>query len=129
MGRSLLLALIALTSFSQALPPGDKSTRTPEQQKIDSQLLTEIKRATSGGKRPAAETLVRLDRRQRALVDVRAAITPELKQHVARLGGTIVSTAPEVDSLIAWIPLLKLEQLAGNSSVRSIQPAAMATHK
>jgi hypothetical protein len=121
--------LLTLITFPQTALPGDKSTRTPAQRKIDSQLLDEIRRATTGQKRSAEATLVRLDRRQRALVDVRAVVTPELKRQVAGLGGTIVSTAPEVDSLIAWIPLMKLEQLAGNSSIRSIQPAATAAHK
>jgi hypothetical protein len=134
LARSLLVAVLALTSF-QALPPGEKSTRTPAQQKISSLLLDEIQRvknATLRGERPSVPSegaLVKVDQKQRALVDVRAAVTPDIRRQVIQAGGTIVSTWPDADSVIAWVPLLKLEQLAEGSSVRGIQPADQATHK
>jgi hypothetical protein len=126
--------MLALTSL-QALPPGDKSVRTPAQQKISSLLLDEIRRAKEGTavgeRKPEASgvVLVKIDRKQRALVDVRAAVTPDITRQVTRLGGTVVSTWPVADSVIAWVPLLKLEQLAESSTVRAIQPADQATHK
>jgi hypothetical protein len=126
--------MLALTSL-QALPLSDKSTRTPAQRKISSVLLDEIRRAkegTSAGERkPEASgvVLVKIDRQQRALVDVRAAVTSDITGQVSRLGGTVVSTWPAADSVIAWVPLLKLEQLAETSTVRAIQPADQATHK
>ena len=139
MASGLLIAALALTSL-QALPPSDKSTRTPAQQKISSSLLDEIRRAkersAAAGKPPDAEgspvkpvKLVKIDRKHRALVDVRATVTSDITQQVTRLGGTIVSTWPVADSVIAWVPLLKLEQLAESSTVRAIQPADQATHK
>jgi hypothetical protein len=62
-------------------------------------------------------------------VDVRAAVTADMKGQLVKVGGTIVSTSIAADSSIAWVPLLKLEQLAELASVRAIEPAAEATHK
>jgi hypothetical protein len=132
---SVLLVVLLMLTASQSFSPGDKKARTPAQQKINSQLLSAIRRAkdapatSQGPSEPSERALVKIDRHQRALVDVRAAVTSGLKQHVVRLGGAIVSAWPEADSLIAWVPLLKLEQLAELPSVRAIQPAAQATHK
>jgi hypothetical protein len=136
LASGLLIATLALTSL-QGLPPSDKSTRTPAQQKISSSLLDEIRRAkerrAAAGKPPDAEgspvKIVKIDRKHRALVDVRATVTSDITHQVTRLGGTIVSTWPVADSVIAWVPLLKLEQLAESSSVRAIQPADQANHK
>jgi hypothetical protein len=116
----------------QVVSPRDKASRTPAQQKLSSQLLTAMQRARespNGAKPSFDDLLVRVDPKQRALVDVRAAVTAEMKRQLARLGSTIVSTSIAADSLIAWVPLLKLEQLAELASVRAIQPAAEATHK
>ena len=136
MAPGLLIAALTLTSL-QALPPSDKSRRTPAQQKISSSLLDEIRRAkersAAAGKPTDAEgspvKLVKIDQKHRALVDVRATVTSDITHQVTRLGGTIVSTWPAADSVIAWVPLLKLEQLAESSTVRAIQPADQATHK
>ena len=76
---------------------------------------------------PPGETGVRLDKKGRALVDVRAEVSPKLQKRVRSLGGTIVSTSLEHHSIIAWTPLLKLEQLATDPAVRAIEPMAEAT--
>jgi len=126
----LLAALLVLTAF-QPVSPGGKNARTPAQRKLSSHLLDEIRRAKDAPathQAPSEQTLVKIDRHQRALVDVRATVTAAIKRRVVRLGGAIVAASPEADSLIAWIPLLKLEQLAELPSVRAIQPAAQAIH-
>ena len=131
MASVLLVALPVLASF-QVISPGEKNARTPAQQKLSSQLLSAIRSAKAAPAKkqaPSENLLVKIDRRQRALVDVRAPVTARIKRHVVRLGGTIVSTSSEADSVIAWVPLLKLERLAELPSVRAIQPAAQATHK
>jgi hypothetical protein len=123
---SLLVTWLVMTSF-QVISPGEKNARTPAQQKINSQLLSAIRRAKdpSAEKSAPSETLlVKIDTKQRALVDVRAPVTADIKRQVLEFAGTIVSTSPEADSLIAWVPLLRLEQLAGLPSVRAIEPAA-----
>ena len=116
------------TGFQPPIP-SEKASRTPAQRKIDSQLLYEIDRVRG----PAAEntvpprrTGVKLDGKKRALVDIRADATPGLQRKVASLKGTIVSISHEYRSIIAWIPLLKLEQLAEDRRVRAIGPQAEA---
>jgi len=105
--------------------PSEKVSRTPAQQKIDSQLLVEIyrKQGTAAEKGvPPGKTGVRIDHEGRALVDVRAEVTAILEKKIRDLGGTIDATSIAYRSIVAWVPLLKLEQLAGDSAVISIAP-------
>ena len=118
----------AALAGSQTMPP-EKMSRTPAQRKIDSQLLSEIyrRRGQAAQKRVSpGETGVKVDAKGRARVDMRADVTPALLKKVQRLGGVIQSTSVEYRSILAWVPLLKLEQLAGDPAVSSIQPAAEA---
>jgi hypothetical protein len=110
--------------------PSEKEARTPAQAKINSQILYEIYRRRGDDVRkgvPPGPTGVDVDARGRALVDVRADVTPALQKTIRSLGGVIVSSSPEYHSIIARIPLLKLERLAGGAAVRFIEPAAKAT--
>ena len=114
----------------QAATPSEKQSRTAAQQKIDSQLLYEIYRARGEAAQknvPPGKTTVKVDRKGRALVDVRADVTPALRKAIGTIEGTIVSTSGKYHSIVAWIPLLKLEHLAEDPSVRAIVPAAEAT--
>ena len=109
--------------------PSEKESRTPAQQKINSQLLYEIYRLRGEAKRkqvPQGETRVRIDAKKRAFVDVRAEVTPALQKKLTTLGATIVSTSREYYSIIAWVPLLRLERLAEDAAVRAIQPVTEA---
>ncbi len=108
----------------------EKELRTAAQQKIDSQLLYEIyrKRGQAEEKNvPPDATRVRLDKNDRALVDIRAVVTPALLAKVKKSGATIVSSSTQYHSIIAHVPLLQLERLAGDAAVRAISPAAEAT--
>ena len=91
----LTAALVALVCAAQ--PPADeKSQRTPAQQKIGSALLYEIYRARGEAERkgvPPGDTGVRIDDHHRALVDVRAAVTPALHRSIRRLGGVTLSSS------------------------------------
>jgi hypothetical protein len=71
----------------------------------------------------ASPANVRIDRHGRALVDVRATVKPALEKKVKALGGVIVSTSAAYDSIIGWLPLLTLERLAADPTVRAIEPA------
>jgi hypothetical protein len=109
--------------------PSEKQTRTAAQQKIDSQLLYEIyrKRGQAGEKKvPPDATRVNLDKNDRALVDIRAVVTPALIAKVKQSGATILSSSAPYHSIIARVPLLQLERLAGDPAVRAISPAAEA---
>jgi hypothetical protein len=114
---------------SIAIVQSEKESRTPAQQKINSQLLYEIYRRRGEAERkgvPPGSTIVRVDGQGRALVDVRAGVTPALLNRIRRLGGSIVTTTAALDSIVAWMPLLKLERLAKTDAVRAIEPAAEA---
>ena len=107
----------------------EKESRTPAQRKIGSQLLYEIYRLRGEARSkqvPEEPTLVRVDAKKRALVDVRAEVPPALEKKLGKLGATIVSTSREYRSIIAWVPLLALERLADDRTVSAIQPAAQA---
>ena len=117
-----------------AFPPypraqSEKESRTPAQRKINSQLLYELYRlrgVATEKQVPPGETGVKIDRTKGALVDVRAEVTPALQKRIRTLGGTIESTSREYHSIIAWIPLRRLERLAEDPAVRAIEPAAEA---
>jgi hypothetical protein len=107
----------------------EKESRTPAQRKINSQLLYELYRLRGEAKQkmvPPDPTGVKLDEKHRALVDVRAEVTPQLQEKIRTLGGTIQGTSAAYRSIIAWIPLLKLEQLAADPAVSAIEPKAEA---
>jgi hypothetical protein len=107
----------------------DKRTLTPAQQKIDSQIRIEIERKRGGSasrKVPPGPTLVRIDDKGRALVDVRVKVSQAMLDRVKRLGGAVVSSSAEHNSIIARVPLLQIERLAGDADVRAIVPAAEA---
>ena len=136
----LLLAVASVPTDSGSAPPSpsttlqqfmpsEKESRTPAQRKISSQLLYEIYRLRGEAAQkgvPEGDTLVRVDEKTRALVDVRAEVTPALLEKVEKLGSTIVSTSREYHSIVAWIPLMKLEGLAEDAAVRAIEPKAEA---
>jgi hypothetical protein len=64
-----------------------------------------------------------VDRHGRALVDVRAAVRPDLEKKIKALGGIVVSTSQTYDSIVGWMPLQTLERLATDPGVRAIEPA------
>lgn len=109
--------------------PSEKEARTAAQRKIDSQILQEIyrKRGQTDKLVSSEPTLVRIDARGRALVDIRAKVTTDLVSRVKKRGGIIVSTDIKYDSIIARVPLLEIERLASDPAVRTIVPAAEAT--
>ena len=124
----LVAAAIAVPAArAQRKGPAPKDARTAAQQKIDQGVLTEIYRRR-GGASPAMSQVrranIRIDRHGRALVDVRAEVKPALEKKVRALGGVIVSTSSGYDSIIGWVPLLTLERLAADPTVRAIEPAS-----
>lgn len=129
----ILLDLASVAAGAQQPAVGalaQKESRTPAERKINSQLLFEIYRARGNATEknvPPGDTGVKVDPKGRAHVDVRVSVTPALETKVRALGGTIVSTFPEYRSVIAWIPLLKLEELAEDPAVLAIEPAAEPT--
>ncbi|HKE59634.1 MAG TPA: hypothetical protein VKB46_23145 [Pyrinomonadaceae bacterium] len=99
---------------------------TPEQNKIDSQLLFAIDQMRGDKGAPAEEIKLRKDSKGRVLVDVRASVTKKLLARIKNFGGKVISSSPRDDSVIAFISLDKLEVLAKAKDVRFIMPAAEA---
>jgi hypothetical protein len=126
-----IAAIVLLTACASAQVVS-KDSLTPAQRKITTELLAEIRRqaAAAPGRAGAPETQIKMDDKGRALVDVRADVTPAMEKTITDLEATIVSTSVEFRSIVAWIPLSKLESLAEQESVRSVVPAPQpATHK
>jgi len=124
-----VVCFVAPPCSSQQLRQPEKTARTAAQRKINSQLLYEIYRRRGEAERkgvPPGSTDVKIDGRGRALVDVRADVTAALQQKIRTYGGSVISTSQESHSIIARVPLLRLERLAADPSVRFIEPAAEA---
>ena len=108
----------------------EKAGRTPTQQKIDAHLLYASKTARGISVArgmltvPWALNGVSQDTSGRALVDIRATVTPELLAAIAGLGGEVVNSQPEYDAVRAWLPISQMEALAGRPEVHFIQRAA-----
>ena len=119
-----LLALVAPPSASAAQPP--KEAQTAAQRKIDSRLLRAIERARRGRRQPP-DALLQIDAKGRALVELRADVTPALAARLRALRATTVSVLPDYRSVLAWVPLTALESLAADDNVYGIQPAPQGT--
>ena len=103
-----------------------RDARTLAQEKINTRVLSAIyhRRGDAKGKTvPVVGSTIQVDRHGRALVDVRAEVRPELEKKFKALGGIIVSTSGTYDSIVGWMPLLTLERLAADRTVRAIEPA------
>lgn len=108
----------------------EKTARTPAQRKISSSLLY----AKSGrfdavlsqiNKDPAKQikSMNRFDAQGRVLADIRGNGTA-LTAQIEAIGGSVVDARR--NSARAWLPLGRMEDLAGNSGVTSIAPAFAA---
>ena len=106
-----------------------KRQRSAAQAKINTHLLDAIEQARKQKSPPAPSesSLVDIDAKRRALVDLRAEVTDRLLALVRKLGGEVQSTAPPHHSIIARVPLNKLETLAADDGVQFIEPAAVPT--
>lgn len=125
----LVMAVIvvpAARAQRKALPDTrPRDARTLAQEKISPRVLTAIyhRRGDAKGKTVPSSGAIQVDRHGRALVDVRAEVRPELEKKIKALGGIVVSSSRTYDSIVGWMPLLTLERLAADRTVRAIEPA------
>ena len=129
---ALILALGVGTECTYAsgadAPQPPKGSQTAAQQKISSRLLREIDRARRGENTQShAQSGIAIDSKGRALVEIRCDVTAAIQKKLRALNATLVSSLPEYRSILAWVPLARLEELAGMASVYAIQPAPQAT--
>jgi hypothetical protein len=107
----------------------EKESRTPTQQKIDSQLLYADKMRRGV---PIADGVpvqrVDLDRddQGRILVDIKADVTDSLLQYIKTLGGNVVNDFPQYQAIRAGVPLANIEDLAARTEVKFVEPAVRA---
>ncbi|HEY7114332.1 MAG TPA: S-layer homology domain-containing protein [Thermoanaerobaculia bacterium] len=117
----------ALTQIQALLE--EKASRTPAQQKIDSNLLYRIKQ--DRGEPLAAgisslETDVAVDVQARALVDITANVQDALLARLRELGAEIESVHREFRAIRARLPLAAIEAVASDAAVIFVQPAQEA---
>jgi uncharacterized protein (TIGR03437 family) len=136
----LFLALaLALPLCAQTLTPSaerqitallsEKASRNAAQQKMDSHLVHAA--AIVRGQAvhpdfpvpPGELEAVHADARNFVEIDIRARVTPALLAFIRSLGGSIINSFPEYQSIRASISLLKVEQLAGRKEVIQIRVA------
>ena len=131
---ALLLSALATTAQGplpddsrQSPPSSARRQRSAAQAKINTHLLDAIEqvRKPKSPPAPSESPLVDIDAKRRALVDLRAEVTDRLLALVRKLGGEVQSTAPAHHSIIARVPLSKLEALAADDGVQFIEPAAL----
>jgi len=121
-----VIVVPAARAQRKALPETrPRDARNLAQEKISPRVLTAIyhRRGDAKGKTVPASGAIQVDRHGRALVDVRAEVRPELEKKIKALGGIVVSTSRTYDSIVGWMPLLTIERLAADRTVRAIEPA------
>jgi hypothetical protein len=107
----------------------EKAARTPAQQKIDSNLLLEMKMRRGEAIQnavPALQTGITLDAEGKTLVDITAEVTQEVLDEIVALGGEVVSSFAQYHAIRARMPLDQIETLATLPQVRSIRPEEKA---
>lgn len=107
---------------SNSQGPDDKRTRTPAQQKIDSQLLAAARLKRQG----LSTSEITHDSKGRAAVDISAEVTNKLLATIRREGGEVVNSYPQFKTVRAYLTLESLETIAGLTEVRIISRAAEA---
>lgn len=107
----------------------EKATRTPAQEKLDSQLIHAARIAR--GKRiagvPAFQPALNVRRDGRVLVDIDATVTDPLLAQIKAGGGEVINSFPALKAIRALVSPVLAEELGGRAEVRFIRPAAEAT--
>ncbi|HEY6807010.1 MAG TPA: hypothetical protein VI306_25760 [Pyrinomonadaceae bacterium] len=114
---------------ARPIPSQEKDQRTPEQQKIDSQLLYALyqMRGEAEAKGVPTEPIpLEKDAKGRVLVDIRAPVTKKVLARIEKLGGNVVSSSERYQSIIAYLQLGKIESLARSKEVKFIAPKAQS---
>ena len=107
----------------------EKESRSPVQQKMDSQLIYGLKQSLHQVIAPGVTNL-RVNLQQtadgRVWVDLKATITPQLLNDIRAAGGTVLNSFPQFNATRILVPLSLTETLAGRADVRFVQAAVPA---
>jgi hypothetical protein len=104
---------------------GEKTTRSPAQQKVDSQLL-KAARLKRQGLVPTQIDGLQRDSTGRAAVDISGEVTNVLLDTIRREGGEVINSYPQFKAVRAYLTLESLENIASLTEVRMISCAAKA---
>jgi hypothetical protein len=108
----------------------ENAKRTDAQKKMSSHLLDALREQQTGAVVPGAPRL-RAERLEASaagtLVDIDANVDDALLSAIRQAGGTIVNAHPADNAIRAYVPLNRLESIAGNPGVKSISPAVQGT--
>ncbi|WP_426571153.1 DUF4214 domain-containing protein [Aquihabitans sp. McL0605] len=107
----------------------DKASRTPAEQKVDSNLLYAVQEDATGVAvegAPELRSTVTPDAGS-VLVDIDAEVTPALLRSIATSGGSVVASVPAYGAVRAEVPLDAVVTLAGRGEVAEVRPADEAT--
>jgi hypothetical protein len=103
----------------------EKESRTPAQQKIDSQLLYALKMQRSEPIAAGVNSLqvnVNQSDAGRVVVDISAQVDDQFLNFLSANGADVLSSSSEYRSLRVDVPLDRLEAIAASNNVRFIQP-------
>ena len=103
----------------------EKESRTPAQQKIDSNLLDTMR--MSKGQMVAEgiatiQTGIKVEADGRTTVEIIADVTDELLDQIRNFGGEVLTSFPEYHEVRARLPISSLEVLASLDAVTFINP-------
>lgn len=107
----------------------EKSSRTPVQQKIDSQLIyaEKMRRGLPIAEGvPAQRIDLDKDEKGRVVVDIDARVSDDLLLSIQTLGGNVVNSFPQFHSVRACLPMENIEKLATRPEVKFVQSAVRA---
>src|SRR6267143_6221412 len=103
----------------------EKESRTPAQQKIDSQLLYAMKMERAEPIASGVSSLqvnVGASEQGRVVVDISASVDDKLFQLLANNGAVVLVSTPEYNSVRVEVALNRLEDIAASDSVHFVQP-------
>ena len=146
--RVTLIALLALAAaeplFSQSTPGisdsalqqiqnilAEKRSRTSTQIKLDPTLLYTARTAaglSTGTVSDVVAPTATLDTSGRVQADIRAAVSDALLVRIQNLGGEIVSAFPQYGAIRANLPILQVENVAGDPDVQAVSVAESFKH-
>ncbi|MFN8017205.1 MAG: Ig-like domain-containing protein [Acidimicrobiales bacterium] len=107
----------------------EKQSRTPAEQKVDSNLLYAVNEAETGEAVPGAPHLESTTdvSSGRVEVDIDATVSGGLLRAIRAGGGSVAAAVPGFDAVRATVPLGQVEALAARPDVQGIRPADEAT--
>jgi hypothetical protein len=105
----------------------DKASRTPAQQKIDSNVLYTVRMLAGKAPAPGIASLntgVDVDDSNNLIVDIRANVTSSLLQQLNTAGALVWYSNPRFHSIRAVVPSAQIENIAALPDVTFIGPKA-----